>query len=79
MPLPPQPYEYTEWKKPKVSIDYHVDVDGHYYSVPYRPVREKVDVRITSTYSPVLRQPASLLSFGKGDQVLAAAVGFVHL
>src|SRR5712692_3814400 len=34
-PLPVQPYEYAEWKRARVNIDYHVEVDGHYYSVPY--------------------------------------------
>ena len=32
--LPVQPYEYAEWKHARVNIDYHVDVEGHYYSVP---------------------------------------------
>ena len=29
-PLPAQPYEYAEWKRARVNIDYHVEVDGHY-------------------------------------------------
>ena len=33
-PLPAQPYAYAEWKLARVNIDYHVEVDGHYYSVP---------------------------------------------
>jgi transposase len=33
-PLPAQPYEYAEWKHARVNIDYHVEVEGHYYSVP---------------------------------------------
>lgn len=28
-------YTYAEWKQVRVHIDYHVEVDGHYYSVPY--------------------------------------------
>jgi len=38
-PLPAQPYEYAEWKRVRVNIDYHVEVDGHYYSVPYALVK----------------------------------------
>ena len=34
-PLPAEAYEFAEWKKVGVNIDYHVEVDGHYYSVPY--------------------------------------------
>jgi transposase len=48
-PLPPHPYEYAEWKKARVNIDYHVQVDYHYYSVPYQLAREQVDVRFTAT------------------------------
>lgn len=48
-PLPQQPYEYAVWKKATVNIDYHIDVDGHYYSTPYQLVRQTVDVRITPT------------------------------
>ena len=47
-PLPPTPYEYAEWKKARVQIDYHVEVDHHYYSVPYALVRQLVDVRLTA-------------------------------
>jgi len=46
-PLPVEPYTYAEWKVCRVGIDYHVDVGGHYYSVPYRYLRAQVDVRIT--------------------------------
>jgi transposase len=46
--LPEQPYEFATWKKAKVNIDYHVEVDRHYYSVPYRLAREVVEVRLTS-------------------------------
>ncbi len=48
-PLPHRPYQYAEWKKARVNIDYHIEIDRHYYSVPYQLVREQVDVRITST------------------------------
>lgn len=47
-PLPPTPYEYAEWKHATVHIDYHVEVEQHYYSVPYRFVRQRVDVRLTA-------------------------------
>ena len=35
-PLPAEPYYFAEWKKARVNIDYHIEVDRHYYSVPYR-------------------------------------------
>ena len=48
-PLPQRRYEFATWKKAKVNIDYHVEFDLNYYSVPYRLVREQVEVRATQT------------------------------
>lgn len=46
--LPVAPYEYAEWKQARVNIDYHIEVDGHYYSVPYQLVKQQVEVRLTT-------------------------------
>ena len=48
-PLPVQPYQYAEWKIATVHIDYHVEADFHYYSVPYQLIGKLIDVRITET------------------------------
>ena len=46
-PLPDSPYVCVEWKAVRVATDYHVEVDGHYYSVPHALVRRQLDVRLT--------------------------------
>jgi len=46
-PLPAGRYQFAQWKKARVNIDYHVEVDGHYYSVPYQLMKKQLDVRIT--------------------------------
>ena len=46
-PLPAEPYALAEWRLRKVGLDYHVDFDGHFYSVPYRHARASVEVRAT--------------------------------
>jgi transposase len=46
-PLPIQAYTYAEWKIAGVNIDYHIEVNFHYYSVPYQLIGKKIDVRIT--------------------------------
>lgn len=46
-PLPSHPYELALWKKARVSLDYHVEVDGHLYSVPYTLARREVEARYT--------------------------------
>ena len=47
-PLPPTPYEYADWKHCRVNLDCHVEIDKHFYSVPFRLLREQVDARITA-------------------------------
>lgn len=46
-PLPTERYELAHWKKARVNIDYHVEVDGQLYSVPYQLVGKQVEVRAT--------------------------------
>ena len=47
--LPDRRFEYGRRKTCRVNIDYHVDVDGHFYSVPHRLVHEAVEARSTAT------------------------------
>src|SRR5439155_4533267 len=47
-PLPVQPYEYAEWKRARVNIDSHVEVDGHDSSVPYALVKQQLEVRVSA-------------------------------
>jgi transposase len=47
-PLPAERFTYAEWKKARVHIDYHVEVEGHYYSVPYQLVSQQLDVRVSA-------------------------------
>ena len=53
-PLPPERYEYAEWRTAKVNIDYHIAVEKHFYSVPYQLVGAIVTVRTTSAMLEVL-------------------------
>jgi len=46
-PLPIQTYEYARWRKARVHIDYHIEIEKHFYSVPHSLVRREIDVRIT--------------------------------
>lgn len=47
-PLPARPYEYAQWKCAKVHPDYHIEVERAYYSVPYRHIGARVEVRLTA-------------------------------
>ncbi len=55
-PLPASRYQFATWKTATVNIDYHIEVDHHYYSVPYQLAREVVDVRISATTVEIFRR-----------------------
>ena len=44
-PLPQESYELSTWKRCRVNIDYHVEVENNLYSVPYQLIHEKVEAR----------------------------------
>ena len=46
--LPQTRFKLTEWKTAKVQLNYHIQVERMYYSVPYEYVRESVDIRLTT-------------------------------
>jgi transposase len=48
-PLPVQAYQFAQWKKATVNVDYHIEVARHYYSVPHTLIKKRIDVRITDT------------------------------
>lgn len=47
-PLPETDWEFAEWRRARVSIDYHIEVDGFFYSVPHALIQAEVDVRATA-------------------------------
>ena len=63
--LPAQPYVFARWKRCRVAPDYHVEIDGHWYSTPYRLIRELVDVRIADKTVEVFHK-------GRGSPVTPA-------
>ena len=48
-PLPATRFELSDWKTATVQFNYHISVDGMLYSVPYKYIKKKVDVRVTDT------------------------------
>jgi len=47
-PLPADEYEFAEWKMMRVNIDYHIEFDSFFYSVPHALIHQQVDVRVAS-------------------------------
>lgn len=48
-PLPQEAWQYQQWMVRRVGLDYCVDVDRHWYSVPHTLAGKSVDVRVTAT------------------------------
>jgi len=55
-PLPAEPFQWFEIKKARVNIDYHIELDGHYYSVPYRLIHQEVEARLSAATVEILYQ-----------------------
>ena len=55
-PLPSVRFEYADWSKGRINIDYHLLVDGHFYSVPHRLVHHEVEARLTATTIEILHK-----------------------
>ena len=64
-PLPPRPYEYAEWKTVRVHMDYHVEIDRHYYSVPYQLVKQQLEARVTANTVELLHKGRRVASHAR--------------
>lgn len=79
LPLPALSYEFAEFKTATVNIDYHVEVDRHYYSVPYQLARKSVDVRLTQSTVEVLFKGKRVASHPRSRQRGASTTNPSHM
>lgn len=68
LPLPAQPYELARFKTVKVHIDYHVEVEGHRYSVPHPLVGQPLEARITRRTVELLQRGQRVASHARSDK-----------
>ena len=61
-PLPATRYQFGEWETARVNIDYHIEVERHFYSVPYVLVHQELDVHLTAETVEVLRRGVRVAS-----------------
>lgn len=66
--LPVERYVYAEWKRARVHVDYHIEVDGHYYSVPYALVGQQLQVRLTAHTVEALHRGSRVASHPRSPQ-----------
>lgn len=67
-PLPPTDYPFAQWKPARVGLDYHVEFDAHYYSVPHTLARSQVDVRATSATVEVFHRGQRVAAHARSDR-----------
>jgi transposase len=63
-PLPAEDYVFAQWKFARVGLDYHIEVEGFFYSVPFGLIGQQVEVRVTQR---------TIEAFHKGRRVAAHA------
>jgi transposase len=66
--LPAQPFVYGEWKVARVNVDSHIEIYGHYYSVPHRLLHEPVDVRSAATTVEIFHRGVRVASHRRSDE-----------
>ena len=70
MALPSEAFTYAEWKTARLNIDYHVEVDHHFYSAPHALVHEQLDVRFGAATVELFHKNQRVAShprsFGRG-------------
>ena len=66
-PLPADPYVLAEWRIRRVGIDYHVEVENHFYSVPHRYARAEVEARFTARTVEVFLRGERIAAHRRGS------------
>jgi transposase len=77
-PLPGERYEFHEWSKARVNIDYHVEFDSHYYSVPYTLTGKEVEIRATLTTVEIFHRGERVASHPRSRQTYQATTVNAH-
>ena len=67
-PLPQERYEFHQWATARVNIDYHLEFERHYYSVPYTLTGQLVEIRATMTTVEIFQRGERVASHARSRQ-----------
>ena len=67
LPLPAERFIYGDWKVARVNLDYHIEISGHYYSVPHALIHEQVDARIAAMTVEIFHRGVRVASHVRND------------
>ncbi len=77
-PLPDEPYDQSLWSRALVGLDYHVEHDGSFYSVPCALLRQTVEVRATPTTIEVFHRGQRVASHARAREANTAVTLSEH-
>jgi transposase len=61
-PLPAERYEFGHWRTARVNVDYHIEYERHYYSVPYQMTGQQVEVRASAATVEIFHRGVRIAS-----------------
>jgi transposase len=68
IPLPPQRFTLCTWKKAKVNIDYHIEIENSYYSVPYKFLHKQVEAKYNNLVVQIYYKGKRIASHPRSDE-----------
>ena len=77
--LPALPYEFAQWRKARVNMDYHIEFEKHFYSVPYYHVRKEVWIKATERCVEVFQNNQRVALHVRSRQAYAYTTLAEHL
>ena len=77
-PLPAQTYVIAHWKPVRPNIDYHVEIERHYYSVPFQLVGQPLEARYTALTVEIFHRGARVASHVRSYAAYAATTIHQH-
>jgi transposase len=77
-PLPTERFQLHHWTQARVNIDYHVQFDRHFYSVPYTLTGHSVEIRSTATTIEIFHRGQRVASHARSPQPYQATTVNEH-
>ena len=77
-PLPAERYPYGEWRTARVNIDYHLEFERHYYSVPYQLTGQAVELRASAAIVEIFQRGVRVASHARSRVPYAATTVAEH-
>ncbi len=78
-PLPAHPYAYATWQLGRVNVDYHVEVERHWYSVPYQLAGQQLDLRLSATTVEAFHRGRRVASHARSRQPFGHTTAPEHM